>query len=122
MRVLLARGFALLCLLFACTSAHAQVPNPFVFSLSPLGPGGLVVADFNGDGRPDVIRGQQVFLSNTDGTFTASTVISVGQNVNFNIIAVADFNGDGRADLLVSATKRFYMYCWATVMARFRRR
>jgi hypothetical protein len=107
MRVLLARGFALLCLLFVCGGAQAQVPNPFVFSLSPLGPGGLVVADFNGDGRPDVIRGQQVFLSNTDGTFTASTVISVGQNVNFNIIAVADFNGDGRADLLVSANQTF---------------
>jgi hypothetical protein len=106
MRVLLARGLALLCLLFACTSAHAQVPNPFVFSLSPVGQG-VVVADFNGDGRPDVIRGQQVFLSNTDGTFTASTVISVGQNVDFNIIAVADFNGDGRADLLVSANQTF---------------
>jgi hypothetical protein len=107
MRVLLARGFALLCLLFVCTGAHAQVPNPFVFSLSPLGPGGLVVADFNGDGRPDVIRGQQVFLSNTNGTFTASMVISVGQNVDFHIIAVADFNGDGRADLLVSANQTF---------------
>jgi len=106
MRVLLARSFALLCLLFVCTVAQAQVPRPFVFSLSPQGPGGLV-ADFNGDGRPDVIRGQQVFLSNTDGTFTPGTGISVGQNVAFNIIAVADFNGDGRADLLVSANQTF---------------
>ncbi len=107
MRMLLARGFALLSLLFVCTGARAQVPSPFVFSLSPLGPGGLVVADFNGDGRPDVIRGQTVFLSNTDGTFTPGTVISVGQNVAFNIIAVADFNGDGRADLLASANQTF---------------
>ena len=107
MRVLLARGFALLCLLFVCTSAHAQVPNPFVFSLSPVGPQGVIVADFNGDGRPDVIRGRQVFLSNTDGTFTASTTISVGQNVDFSILAVADFNGDGKADLLASANQTF---------------
>src|ERR1700738_46780 len=107
MRVLLARVFALVCLLFVCTSAHAQVPNPFVFSLSPLGPGGLVVADFNGDGRPDVIRGQQVFLSNTNGTFAASTTISVGKNVLFSILAAADFNGDGKADLLVSANQTF---------------
>jgi hypothetical protein len=107
MRVLLARCFALLCLLFVCTVAQAQVPSPFVFSLSPQGPAGLMVADFNGDGRPDVIRGQTVFLSNTDGTFTPGTVISVGQNVAFNIIAVADFNGDGRADLLVSANQTF---------------
>jgi hypothetical protein len=107
MRALLARFFALACLLFVCTGAHAQVPNPFVFSLSPLGPGGLVVADFNRDGRPDVIRGQQVFLSNTDGTFTASTTISVGKNVLFNILAAADFNGDGKADLLVSANQTF---------------
>jgi len=107
MRVLLARCSALLCLLLACTVAQAQVPSPFVFSLSPQGPAGLVVADFNGDGRPDAIRGQTVFLSNTDGTFTPGTVISVGQNVAFNIIAVADFNGDGRADLLVSANQTF---------------
>jgi hypothetical protein len=106
MRVLLARIFVLACLLFAYSSAYAQVPDPFVFSLSPVGQG-VIVADFNGDGRPDVIRGQQVFLSNTDGTFTASTAISVGKNVEFSILAVSDFNGDGKADLLVSANQTF---------------
>jgi hypothetical protein len=108
MRVLLARAFALLCLLFVCTGAQAQVPNPFVFphasSALPL------TADFNGDGKPDLARGDgSIFLSNGDGTFSQGTTINLGKNVSFNFIATADFNGDGKPDLLAQTSTFFYV-------------
>jgi FG-GAP-like repeat/Abnormal spindle-like microcephaly-assoc'd, ASPM-SPD-2-Hydin len=107
MRVL-ARVLALVCLLIACTRAHAQVPNPFVFphasSALPL------TADFNGDGKPDLARGDgSIFLSNGDGTFSQGTTINLGKNVSFNIIATADFNGDGKPDLLAQTSTFFYV-------------
>jgi hypothetical protein len=71
-------------------------------------PTALAVADFNGDGRPDlavanagsnnvtVLAGN----SNAPGTFVTSAVYPVGTNPYS--IAVGDFNGDGRLDLAVA--------------------
>ncbi len=71
--------------------------------------GGIVVGDFNNDGKPDVALGNsrglggsnsiEVFLGNGDGTFqparaTASTLIP------FALLA-ADFNGDVKLDVLI---------------------
>ena len=66
-------------------------------------PGGraVAVADFNGDGRPDVAvanNGIAVLLGNGDGAFQTA--------VNFNSpgsqpLVVGDFNGDGMPDLAV---------------------
>jgi len=75
----------------------------------PVVPGGLVVADFNGDGIPDLavvnsIVGNNntgnvtVFLGNGDGTFTTvASNPSVGGGAQS--IVAGDFNGDGIPDV-----------------------
>jgi hypothetical protein len=102
MRALLARVSVLSCFLFvAYSSAYAQIPNPFAFpgSASPL------AADFNGDGKPDIVRADgSVFLNNGDGIFSQGTDVSVG-----NIVATGDFNGDGKADLLAETDTSLYI-------------
>jgi hypothetical protein len=52
------------------------------------------VADYNGDGKPDILSGSVMNLGNGDGTFTKGT------SVPGTPLAVADFNGDGKPDLL----------------------
>jgi hypothetical protein len=61
------------------------------------------VADFNGDGNPDLVvdvglSTSLVMLGKGDGTFRAPATIAV------QVMAVSDFNGDGRPDLVVAAT------------------
>src|SRR5262249_8208329 len=75
-------------------------------------PVSVAVADFNGDGRPDVAA-----ANNTDGTVTllrnataagASSVSFVTEasapatGVASNSVAVGDFNTDGRPDLTIA--------------------
>lgn len=70
---------------------------------------GVVSADFNNDGYPDLAVTDnngtvQIFLGKGDGTFTAGASISLfaggGSGVPVSI-ATGDFNGDGNADLVV---------------------
>jgi hypothetical protein len=74
----------------------------FATGLGPLFP---VIADVNGDGKPDIITGNyyagsvSVLLGNGDGTFQPQTEIAVGTNPAF--VSVADINGDSKPDLLV---------------------
>jgi hypothetical protein len=57
----------------------------------------LVAADFNGDGIPDIAAGNDILLSNGDGTFRGPLKFpSTG-----NYPAAGDFNGDGAADLAI---------------------
>lgn len=64
--------------------------------------GPLVVADFNGDGIPDLVCGQNVFLGNGDGTFKLSATLSAANEVYGQPVA-ADFNGDGIIDLAITS-------------------
>jgi hypothetical protein len=70
-------------------------------------PDAAVVADINGDGKPDVITNDMLaasiysFLGNGNGSFQAQTTLAaVGSNPS--AVAVADFNGDGKVDLVTS--------------------
>jgi hypothetical protein len=82
---------------------------PRTYSLTQM-PSSLVVADFNGDGRPDIAVGTSnadlsqgavsVLLGNGDGSFGAP--ITYQTSVAPLGLAVGDFNGDGRPDLVTS--------------------
>jgi hypothetical protein len=71
---------------------------------------GVVSADFNNDGYPDLAVTDesgtvQIFLGNGDGTFTAGKSYSLytgGDTGEPLSIDTADFNGDGNADLVVA--------------------
>jgi hypothetical protein len=69
----------------------------------------MVVADFNGDGVPDVATtwfGVTVMLGNGDGTFTAAPVPAINSLSTGPIlsgIAAADLNQDGKMDLVADS-------------------
>jgi hypothetical protein len=64
----------------------------------------VTVADFNGDGKPDLaVLGENdgVLLGNGDGTFQAAIQFDAA-GVTPSSVAVGDFNGDGKLDLAVA--------------------
>jgi PKD repeat protein len=65
----------------------------------------LAAADFNGDGKMDLVVvnngfNLDILLGNGDGTFGAPQNFAAGNNPFFP--AVGDFNGDGQPDIVVS--------------------
>jgi hypothetical protein len=78
------------------------------FSLGGVGASNIVVADFNGDGNPDVALGKGrittdisvvVLLGNGDGSFrTGPTLGHAGP-----ALAAGDVNGDGKPDLVAGS-------------------
>ena len=71
------------------------------------GPSSVAVADFNGDGFPDLAvtnRGDNtvsILLGNGDGTFTPQTHSPFATGLTPVSLAVGDFNNDGNLDLAV---------------------
>ena len=85
-------GFCLI-----ASSLYAQVS--FFEPPSYAGSGKPFAADFNGDGKFDLLSADgSLQYGNGDGTFTA------GARVSGTPLAVADFNGDGKADVLETGT------------------
>jgi hypothetical protein len=76
-----------------------------------LDPGGIVAADFNGDGRADLAVNSQAarvsILMNTTPVGAAAASFATQQTFNtllgFNLLMSADFNGDSRPDLAVTS-------------------
>jgi hypothetical protein len=95
-------------------------PSPTPINFAPqqtyatgLNPGGIVVADFNGDGRLDFaittgggnVPTVSVFLNTTpvgSSTISFAAPQTFAVPGNLSSLAVADFNGDGRPDLVIN--------------------
>jgi hypothetical protein len=63
----------------------------------------LAVADFNADGKPDIVLGGAgilVALNNSQGTATFGTLTPTGTFAAF--VATGDINGDGKPDIVSS--------------------
>ncbi len=70
-------------------------------------PGNGILADFNGDGHPDLVMvGDEVvftMLGNGDGSFQPAVLYSlVGSGYSAENVAVGDLNGDGLPDIAVA--------------------
>jgi hypothetical protein len=75
-------------------------------------PAGLVAADLNGDGNPDIVAvgfvgtssqtsAMTVLLGKADGTFTVGETYALGANSTDSAV-IGDFNGDGKLDVVAA--------------------
>ena len=93
----------------SCTSSFVRVYigngdgtfKPHVDYAVPFFANFLAAADFNSDGKLDLVvtfsTGLRIFLGNGDGTFSKFADLTTPDGVG-NVVT-ADFNGDGKADL-----------------------
>ena len=86
--------------------AYASLPASSVFPILA----DLKVADFNGDGKPDLAiletnGGLTIVLGNGDGTAQAPVFLSPsGLSLLYSLV-VGDFNGDGKTDLAIGGAE-----------------
>jgi hypothetical protein len=93
------RFVVVLCCLLTLFSPAAEAQVSFFQPPTYAGTGNAFIADFNGDGNPDILTADGTMnLGNGDGTFT------LGKPAPSGVVAVADFNGDGKPDLLEQGT------------------
>lgn len=90
------------------------IPVNGVSTLPATSTSGVAIADFNGDGKADLVEVENVNCStnctgavrvvpgNGDGTFGGAINISANQNQNPSGVAVADFDGDSKVDFVAT--------------------
>jgi len=84
-----------------------QAPTSYPTGSASSSPRGIAIADFNGDGLPDlaVANGDNtasLLLNNGNGTFAAQTIIYTGGAMSLiEDIAAYDLDGDGKMDLCI---------------------
>lgn len=69
---------------------------------APVNAQGIVTADFNGDGIPDLAmcgQSTSILLGQANGSFTAGSTLP--DTCTFSGLVTADFNGDGKPDLAI---------------------
>ena len=79
------------------TPATTQLRTPtYTNSVSAIG-------DLNGDGKPDLLIGTQVWLGNGNGTFTYKETLDLSAVLLSSVgpAVIADLDGDGKADLVL---------------------
>ena len=92
--------FCVVSVAYVVLAGPAQAQVSFFQSPTYAGSGNVLVADFNGDGKPDILTSDGTMtLGNGDGTFKLGTSVS-GASYSTPVLAVADFNGDGKPDVL----------------------
>ena len=83
------------------SAADGFVPN--------AAPAAVATADFNGDGKLDLIVAHRadnsvyILLGNGDGTFKPADQVAVGEGIQGDVF-VGDFNNDGKLDLFLPGT------------------
>lgn len=104
-RLTLAAWFLLISSAFAGASEFTTAVN-YATGTSPIS---VAVADFNGDGKPDLAIANfmsgnvSILLGNGDGTFQTAVNYNAGSRPIS--VAIGDFNGDGNLDLAVANNK-----------------
>jgi len=73
-------------------------------ALKAIGPGlgGVFVADLNGDGRKDVVVGNQIYVQDSSGNFSLEETL--GDALTTTILGISDLNRDGRPDLVMTSS------------------
>jgi FG-GAP-like repeat len=96
--------------------------SPVSFGSGGLRPSSVVIADVNGDGKPDLVVTNEcadssctggavsVLLGNGNGTFNAAVSYNSG-GLSASSVAIGDLNGDGKPDLAVANDCNFPYDC-----------
>jgi len=92
-------------------AAAVSSPYPPLFKKAKYavgaGPVSIVVADFNGDGKPDIATANRdastvsILINSGDGTFRTHVDYATGNSPSQ--LVVGDFNNDGNVDLAVAS-------------------
>src|SRR5262249_8858729 len=78
-----------------------------VLTAVPDGGDHLAAADFNGDGKPELLTGPDLLQSNGNGTFRVIFAFVASSGHPF---LTGDFNGDGKTDVISAGFGTVYLY------------